>query len=306
MADYDTIVVGGGPAGLSAAIYLARYNRTAVVIDHLSGRWRSHEINENYLGFPKGVAARRLRALGRKQAERFGVAFCRAKVTLLEKEDGGFKARAGRYVFHGRTVVLATGVKDIMPPIGKTEEYWGKTLFWCITCDGYKVRDKRVVVVGTNDEAAISALQFLNFTKNLAFITNCPPDAEGCELTADGRKRLRDAGIPVYEGKIDRAEGASGVMRAVLLEDGTRIETEFMFSELGAEPRVELARALKVKIADNGFIETDEEQRTNVKHVYAAGDVTRLFAHQIATAAHEGATAGITANYDLYEPYQRH
>jgi thioredoxin reductase (NADPH) len=79
-----------------------------------------------------------------------------------------------------------------------------------------------------------------------------------------------------------------------------------MFSEQGCEPRTELARALGVKLAGNGFIETDEEQRTNVPFVYAAGDVTRAFAHQIVTAAHEGATAASTANYDLYRPEQRH
>ena len=95
-------------------------------------------------------------------------------------------------------------------------------------------------------------------------------------------------------------------MEAVVLLGGERVETDFMFSEQGCTPKVDLALQLGVKLADNGFIEVDEEQRTNVPLVYAAGDVTRQFAHQIVTAAHEGATAGITANYDLYRPEQKH
>jgi thioredoxin reductase (NADPH) len=301
---YDCLIVGGGPAGLSAAIYVARYNRSAVVIDHWRGRWRSHEINENYLGFPNGVPAKRLRALGRRQAERFGVRFCRAKVTRLEHDENGFTAQAGRYAFRGRSVILATGVKDILPDIGRTDEFWGKTLFWCITCDGHKVQGAKVVIVGTDDHAAISTVQFKNFTDKLAFVTACPP--EDCELTEDGRGRLERAGIPIYEGRIDHAEGTDGVMQSVLLEDGTRVETDFMFSQLGCEPRCELAVSLGVRLAANGYIETNEEQRTNVPFVYAAGDVTRAFAHQVVTASHEGATAGIAANYDLYEEWQRH
>ena len=185
---YDSIIVGGGPAGLSAAIYVARFNRTALVIDSWRGRWRSHEVNQNYLGFPSGIPAKRLRELGRRQAEAFGVAFCRAKVKKLCREDGLFAAQAGPHVFRGRTVILATGVADILPDIGNTEEYWGKSLFWCITCDGWKIRDGRVAVVGRTDEAAITAMQFLNFTDRLAFITNCAP--EECEFTHDGRRRL--------------------------------------------------------------------------------------------------------------------
>jgi thioredoxin reductase (NADPH) len=304
MQIYDTIIVGGGPAGLSAAIYVARYNRTALVIDSSRGRWKSHEVNENYLGFPNGVASKRLRQLGQRQAERFGVAFCRAKVKKLRREDGAFVAHAGPHAFQGRTVILATGVQDILPDIGNTEDYWGKSLFWCITCDGWKIRDGRVAIVGRTDDAAITAMQFLNFTDRLVFITNCTP--EDCEFTADGRRRLEDAGIPIYTGPISHVEGSNGNMTAVILTDGTRLETDFMFSEQGCNPKIDLALQLGAKLADNGFIEVDEDQRTSVPFVYAAGDVTRQFAHQIVTAAHEGAAAAISANYDLYRPEQKH
>lgn len=301
---YDCLIIGGGPAGLSAAIYVARYNRSCVVFDSNRGRWKSHEINENYLGFPHGVPAKRLRELGRRQAARFGAQVCASKVTEVRKQGDVFVARAGKRAFEGRTVILATGVRDILPDIGDTEAYWGKSLFWCITCDGYKIKGAATVVVGKDDDAAIAAIQFLNFTDKIFFVANCAPDE--CELTEDGRFRLARRSIPIYESGIDHVEGEDGLMNAVILEDGSRIEANFMFSEQGCTPRVELAKELGVKLADNGFIEIDTEQRTNVPLVYAAGDVTKEFAHQVVTAAHEGATAGITANYDLYEPDQRH
>jgi thioredoxin reductase (NADPH) len=147
-------------------------------------------------------------------------------------------------------------------------------------------------------------MQFLNFTRHLTLVTNCPGDQ--CTLSAEVRARLKNAGIPVFEGPIDHVEGESGEMVAVVLEDGTRIETKFMFNQQGCTPRVELAKGLGVKLAENGYIAIDNEQRTNVPFVYAAGDVTKEFAHQVVTAAHEGATAGIAANYDLYAPEQKH
>lgn len=301
---YDCLIIGGGPAGLAAAIYVARYNRSCVVIDSNRGRWKTHEINENYLGFPNGVRARRLRELGRKQAARFGAQFCAAKVTDVRKQGDVFMARAGKHAFEGRTVILATGVRDILPDIGDTEAYWGKSLFWCITCDGHKIKGAPTVVVGKDDNAAIAAIQFLNFTDKIVFVSNCTSDE--CELTEDGRGRLARHDIPIYESGIDHAEGDDGMMSVVILKDGTRIEASFMFSEQGCTPRVELAKELGVRIAENGFIEANAEQRTNVPLVYAAGDVTKEYAHQVVTAAHEGATAGITANYDLYEPDQKH
>jgi thioredoxin reductase (NADPH) len=304
MQTYDCLVIGGGPAGLSAAIYAARYNRTVLVVDSLRGRWQSHEINENYLGFPNGVPTRKLRALGRRQAARFGVHFHHGKVTQIRKEGTVFVANAGKHEFEGCTVILATGVTDNLPDIGNTEDYWGRTLFWCITCDGWKVRGKRVTIVGKSDNAAIVAMQFLNFTDKLAVVTNCEHDQ--CEFTDGAIDRLKAAGIPWYESPIDHVEGEEGIMNAVVLEDGTRFETDYMFNQQGCTPRTELAVQLGVKLASNGYIEIDTEQRTNVPFVYAAGDVTKDYAHQVVTAAHEGATCGMTANYDLYRPEQKH
>jgi len=301
---FDCVVVGGGPAGLSAAIYLARYNRTVLVVDDGEGRSTSHEMNQNYLGFPNGIRARDLRRLGGRQAAHFGAEFLEARVTGVRSspKHDRFTLTAGRHILHSRTLILATGVVDEFTAIDHAERYLGRTLFWCITCDGWKTLGKRVAVVGNTDEAATTCLQFLNFTDRLALITNAPPGKS--EITDRSRRNLERASIPLFEGRIAKVHGARGEMRAIDIEGGDRIELDMMFNQQGSLPNVELAKKLKLRLVE-GFVECDDEQRTNVKHVYAAGDVTRLFAHQIVTAAHEGATAAEAANFDLYRPEQK-
>ena len=159
-----------------------------------------------------------------------------------------------------------------------------------------------MTVVGKDDEAATTCMQFLNFTDRLTFITNCAPSE--CELTPKSRGRLERAGIPILGSAIAEVCGAGGMMHAILLEDGTRVETDMMFSQQGCRPNSELAASLGAEI-EEGYIKVDQEQRTNVPRLFAAGDVTKMLSHQIVTAAHEGATAGETANYELYRPEQR-
>lgn len=302
---YDCVVIGGGPAGLAAAIYLARFNRSVAVADHGDGRSTQHQTNDNYLGFPDGIAAQDLRSLGERQATRFGAEIIHCKITSVQKRRGVFVATAGESTLRGRTLILAMGVRDRLPQFKNKDarDYFGISLFWCITCDGYRVRGARVVVIGKDDAAATTALQFLNFTPHLSMITNC--DAGDIEISAPKRAALRDAKITLYRDHVSRILGEDGQMRAVTLEGGRRIELDYMFNQQGARPNSRLARSLGVKCDGAGFVRIDTEQRTNIPRVYAAGDLTKEFAHQIVTAAHEGATAGQTANYDLYRPEQR-
>jgi thioredoxin reductase (NADPH) len=299
---HDCLIVGGGPAGLSAAIYLARLNRSVVVADDGSGRSTTHETNENYLGFPDGIKSKELRRLGRLQAERFGAEFATVCVRSFEHTPEGFTT-AELPGMTARTVILATGVNDNFPEFEGCQDYVGKSIFWCIICDGHKASGKRVIVAGEKDEAAVTAMQMLNFTERITFVTNA--SAGESELTEGGIERLRTAHVPLHEGRIEHVEGESGMMTAVVLDSGDWIEAEMLFSIQPADPKNELARQLGVKVSASGYLEVDHEQRTNVPHVYAAGDLTRPFGHQIVSAAHEGATAAQTANYDLYRPEQR-
>ena len=246
------------------------------------------------------MRSRDLRARGCRQASRFGAEVIEGRVTSARRNGGGFVVRAGRRAFHGDAIILATGVKDRFPDLTGIERYLGVSLFWCITCDGWKARNKRVVVVGNGDDAATTALQFLNFTDSVTLLTN----AAECGVSAKKQRALSQAHVPVVESTIARVSGRGGRMREVRTASGETIPLEMIFSMQGCEPNVALAESLRVRL-DGGFIRTDIEQRTNVARVYAAGDVTKAFAHQVVTAAHEGAQAAQAANYDLYQPWQR-
>ncbi len=178
MKVYDSIIVGGGPAGTTAAIYLGRYNRSVLIIDKRQGRSTYPQVNENYLGFPQGVQAKKLRSLGHKQARNFGAEIITGQVVSINQTNTYFIVSTKKELYHAKSIILATGVVDILPQIPEIDEYVGKSLFWCITCDGYKTKGKKVVIIGQNDEAVTTCLQFLNYTKDLVFLLNCDTPKE--------------------------------------------------------------------------------------------------------------------------------
>lgn len=235
----DAIVVGGGPAGLSAAIYLARYDRTVAVFDAGHGRSTHRQVNHNYLGFPGGVTAVTLRQLGKAQlAEYQQVDFEAHKVVDCLPEGDEFVAQGqfGRY--RARVVIIASGVLDHYPHFHHWEEYVGVSMFWCITCDGYASKGKNVLVLGHTDAAAREALQLSRFTNRLSLVTNCATN----EISPLFRERLARLDIPVIDDRIDQAEGVDGQLVCVRTESGREIGLDALFCTQGATPQVDLAR----------------------------------------------------------------
>ena len=295
----DAIVVGAGPADLSAAIYLARYDRTVVVFDAGHGRSTHHQVNHNYLGFPGGVPAAKLRELGRAQlAEYPHVAFEHHKVVDMRRDGEIFVAKGRFGSYTAPVVIICTGVLDHYPHFDGWERYVGTSMFWCITCDGYASKGKNILVIGNTNGAAGEAVQLSRFSNRLALLTNSQANA----IEPKYLERLVKFDIPVIHDTIERAVGADGQFHSVVTHGGLEIELDALFCTQGATPEVQLAKELGVSLFTNGYIDTDIEQRTNVPGVYAAGDVTRIHGHQITTAVHEGATAASAANYYLYPP----
>lgn len=295
--DYEVLVVGGGPAGLSAALYLARYDRRVALFDAGQGRSTWHQTNYNYLGFPGGVPARQLRELGRAQlADYQQVASFEHKIEALRREGDCFVAQAQSREWAGRAVILCTGVIDHYPHFDNWDEYVGRSMFWCITCDGYSCKGECVVVIGNTNATASEALQLQRFTDRLTVLTN----SQDCEISPTFQGRLKRAGIPLIHDKIATVEGHDGRFIAICTKEGRRIELDQLFSQQGATPQTKLAEDVGVDLSHMGYIVTDVEQKTNVPGVYAAGDVTRIHAHQVSTAVHEGGQAASAANYFLY------
>ncbi|HEX5938880.1 MAG TPA: NAD(P)/FAD-dependent oxidoreductase [Dehalococcoidia bacterium] len=299
---FDSIVVGGGPAGLSAAIYLGRFLRKTVVIDGGSGRSTGRQVNENYFGFPRGVRASRLRELGTAQAERFGVRFVAGTIASAALKNDLFVVEGDCGKWRGRTLIVASGVTDVWPTFPRVERHIGKSLFWCITCDGFRTRGRRLVLVGADDEAAITARQFLAFTRDILFIEEKVGDDNA--ISSRQAAAMRKQGIQIVEGRIERVIGRAGNLTAVEVE-GQRYDADLIFSLLGSVPNSQLAAQLGALLDSSGFINITNEQRTNVPGLYAAGDVTGPYAHQVSSAVHEGAMAGQAANFDLYAANQK-
>jgi thioredoxin reductase (NADPH) len=297
---HDAVIVGGGPAGLSAAISLARACRSVALFESPQpGRSDWGQRNHNYLGFPDGISIVDLCARGRVQAERFGVHVHEIAVETVDRDNDGFTVSAGGTTHHGRGLILATGVTDKWVQFPGYEEYIGQTMHWCITCDGYEMQHQRVLVVGNDADTVELALQLLRFTPtSVTVLTN----SEGVGIPLAQMEELHRHGIHLVVDRIVSARSrAKGCFEAVLLAGGAEIPLDHLFSAQGAEPNARLAQLLGVDLAEDGHIEVDDEAKTSVAGVYAAGDVTSLFSHQVLTAAHEGATAAASLVYALYQ-----
>jgi len=299
---WDCVIVGAGPAGLSAAVYMARFRRRTLVIDAGFGRWSYGQHNENYLGFPRGVSARRLHHLGVAQATRFGAEICADRVERVRREDDlyALDLATGAGV-RARTVIWAAGVHDLWPDFDGSARLVGRQLFWCIVCDGWRTLDRRVLLLGNDDHAAGTVLQFLTYTPHLTMLV----DPEHDTLSPHVKRKLERSSVRLLYGRVRRVRITDGEMREVRLVDGTTVEADLLFSLYGSRPNTDALTDLGVDLARNGHVRIDEKNKTNLPTFFAAGDVTNKHGHQVATAVHEGAQAAQAANHVLYPVRQQ-
>lgn len=288
---------------MSAAVYLGRFTRSVLVLDAGEGRSSFLQVNENYLGFPNGITTRELRELGRKQAERFGVKFEDCRVERIEQTEGGFRVFTTNGDFDGATLLFATGVTDVWPDVPQIRDWIGKQVFWCITCDGHKTKNKRLVCVGNTDEAATTTLQFLLFTNKITLLA----DKEKARFSDEKLAALAQHNIPVVYARPDRFDFSPNGdhIEGICLDNGERLPFDMLFSLLGVRPNTGLARDIGLRLDAEGYIVIDEEGYTSIRGIFAAGDLTKLYTQQVASAVHAGAEAAQTMNYYLYEAFQR-
>lgn len=300
MKTWDCVIVGAGPAGLSAAVYMGRFRRTTLVLDGADGRWSYGQTNDNYLGFPRGVSARRLHTLGRAQAARFGVAFRDAMVTRIEARGTEYRVHHRGGQAHARTVIWAAGVRDLWPDFPGVRRLVGKRLFWCIVCDGWRTLGRPVALLGDSERAVGTALQFLTYTRDVTFVAD-----HGARLSGRCHRKMESAGIAFLRARVRRVVCRDGRIERVVLDDRSELHPDYIFSLYGSEPRTELLKALPLARSHSGYVRIDEKNRTSVPTFFAAGDVTDRHGHQVSTAVHEGAAAAMSANQVLYPALQR-
>ena len=292
----DCIIVGGGPAGLTAAIYLARYHLSVKLFDCGTSRAALIPCTRNHAGYPDGIEGTELLARMLAQAEKFGVERQRAKVTGLVKEGELFRVAVADQALLARSVLLATGVFNRHPP-GMEDELHdralaGGLLRYCPVCDGYEVTDTRVGVIGTSDHGTAEALFLRGFTRDITLIS---PHGDH-DLDDECSAKLDEAGIVRVEGPCgDYA--IAGDRLEVETAEGT-LAFDSVYPALGSEIRSELAGQCGADLSDAGCILTDDHQRTSVAGLYAAGDVV-LGLDQISHAMGQAGVASTTIRNEL-------
>ncbi len=280
----DSLIVGAGPAGLTAAIYLARFRRRLLVADAGSSRATLIGRSYNHPGYPNGVSGRELLQNMRLQAERYGARLIAAKVERLERQGQDFAAFWNGGAVSARSVVLATGVIDRQPPLPDAlHAVRSQVLRYCPVCDGYELIGRRVAVLGHSASAVGEALFMRTYTHDITVLTLGQP------LENEARSRAVDSSLPVIEaGLVKLVE--DGQRAIAVLDDGRTLQFDALYGALGCTARSHLGVLLGAAIgADERFL-TDEHQQTTVPNLYAAGDVVRGL-NQISVAMGEAAIA---------------
>lgn len=293
--NYDVAIAGGGPAGLTAAIWLARYQRSVVVVDSGDPRnWETRGIN-GFLGLPK-IKPPDLRASGREECRRYGVQLLDQEVCTVRRDGSGavtLDLADGR-TLSAKRLLLAIGIRDVWPEIPGLAACYGESVHVCPDCDGYEAKGKKTVVIGTGRRAVGMALALANWTDEIIICTNCGAQ----DLSEEMLERLQALNIPVLCERVQSVASTGSDVSCIQLEGGMQLDCERIFFSLGQHPADDLGAQLKCERDDAGLIVVDDAQRTSVENVYAAGDITPGPQLALAAAA-AGAVAAIAIHRSL-------
>jgi thioredoxin reductase (NADPH) len=291
----DCLIIGGGPAGLTAAIYLARFHLDILVVDAGKSRASWIPCTHNHAGYPDGINGKELLERMRAQAQKYGAKIETSRVTKLDHcEDGVFAAEWGSGTRKARSVLIATGVTNRRPPMDPElhDEAMARGLIrYCPICDGYEVTDKKVGVIGSDGHGVAEALFLRSYTADVTLIA--PHTA--LEVSAEDAQRLADAGIKAVDGP---AEGVAFDDRYIVIDTAEGHYTfDSVYPALGSDTHTQLAEMVGAELRDD-CVKVDDHQRSNVPGLYAAGDVV-LGLDQISHAMGEGGVAATTIRNDL-------
>lgn len=291
----DCLIVGGGPAGLTAAIYLARFHLSVFVVDAGQGRAASIPLTRNHAGFPDGIAGPELLARMRAQAKKYGATLVHSAVEAIERDGDAFVARVGERIVRAHSVLLATGVVNRRPS-GMADAVHDDAvarglLRYCPICDGYEVTDKNVAVLGTGERGLNEARFLRSYSERVSLIA---PD--GAHALEEGQRgELSTYGVVLLDGPAMLTIGDA----AITVSFGDRSRSfDTLYPALGSDIRSELAATLGAACSDEGCLLVDSHMRTDVAGLYAAGDVVKGL-DQISHAMGEGGVAATTIRNDL-------
>jgi len=269
----DCLVVGGGPAGLTAAIYLGRYRRQVVVVDKGNSRASLIPLSHNFAGFPRGIGGTELLARLREQVLNCRVDIINGEVTQLRREGEHFIATVGNgheAIIEARTVLLATGIIDRKPEIENWKEAVAKaTLRFCPVCDAFEAIDRNVAMYSPTPSRVRHALFMRDYTDRLTLFCHIPD----VPLQEHERRELDEAGIRVVESPIAEITLTEELAPVIRLQDGTTHQFDMLYPMMGDIAHSELGTLMGAKCTEDRELITDTRQRTSIPGLYAAGDV---------------------------------
>jgi thioredoxin reductase len=293
-APYDAIIIGGGPAGLTCAIFLGRYRRRVLVLDEGRPRnYASHAIH-GFLG-QHNIDPLELRERGRAEAEAAGVEFSAARAVKVVHDGDVFTVNDH---LRARRIVLAYGVRDTLPDIPEIEAYYGISVHHCPDCDGYESRDQRIGVIGWGKSVAGLALKLLQWSDDVVIFTHGQPREWDEEL----HSKLLAERIGIKDEQIVALTGERGFVDAAVLKTGERVAVQRLFFTIRVERTCTLAEELGCQVDPDGpNVIVDEHRKTTVEYVWAIGDLAPG-AQLAITSAADGAIAAIDINKSLLPP----
>lgn len=291
----DCLVIGAGPGGLTAAVYLARYRRDFLVVDAGASRAGWIPVSHNLPAFPDGIPGPELLARMRAAAERHGARVEAGEVRRLERAGDGFAADLGGRTVTARRVLLATGVDDVQPELPDLEDAVRRGLVRvCPICDAYEARDRKVAIIGYGKCRVREALLLRTYTTDLTLLTL----GRELELTGEERAELREAGVRLVEEPVSAIAAEGDQVAAWRMSSGVEHRFDVLYTALGLRARSGLATALGAGHDSDGALVVDDHQRTSVPGLYAAGDVVRGLG-QVSVATGQAAIAATAINNSL-------
>ena len=277
---FDAVIIGAGPAGISAGLYLKRANKNVLILYHGESQLeKAHKI-DNFYGFPLGITGKDLYINGIHQAVNLGIQVRDLEVLSIQmNEKMEYTIRTSEEEFHSKVVILATGNKKLRPNIKGVALFEGSGVSYCAICDGFFYRKKNVVVIGSGTYAISEATELKNVTPNVTILTN-------------GKELNGTTDIPIITKEIKEIVG-EGKVSGVKFMDDTTLDVNGVFIALGEAGGVDFAKKLGIYMEKDNIV-VDENMRTNIPGIYACGNVVGGLL-QINKAAYEGAKAGLDA-----------